>query len=190
MTDPRQPAFAGIIEAFKADGKPNPFNDAGNMSALHSLLDAWGLSREPRARRINRAGLDLIKSFEGRELTAYVDPVGILTIGYGSTGAHVKPGMTITEAQAEQLLRDDLTRFEACVEKSCPGLSDNRFAACVSLAFNIGEDSFEGSSVCRLARAGDHGAAQRSFALWNKAGGRVLAGLTRRRAAEAELYAS
>ena len=184
--DPRTPVF----EAVRKIAPPGVFNDPGNMTALHNILDALGAARQATTRQLSQRGVDLIKSFEGLELAAYKDAVGILTIGYGSTGAHVTPGLTITPAQAEKLLRDDLTRFEACVEKAVPGLSDNRFAACVSLAFNIGCSAFEGSSVCRLARAGDHGAAQRSFALWNKAGGRVLAGLTRRRAAEAELYGS
>lgn len=166
--------------------------DPDDVAVIDSALDRIGIPRdnEVGARRINARGVALIKSFEGLELTAYKDAVGILTIGYGSTGPHVKPGMKITEAQAEELLRDDLARFEACVEKAVPGLSDNRFAACVSLAFNIGCSAFEGSSICRFAKAGDHGAAQRSFALWNKAGGKVLNGLVRRRAAEAELYNS
>jgi lysozyme len=166
--------------------------DPDDVAIIDGALDRVGIapSEDEAPRQISQRGVDLIKSFEGLELTAYVDPVGVLTIGYGSTGAHVKPGMTITPNQAEKLLRDDLTRFEACVDKAVSDLSDNRFAACVSLAFNIGCDAFKGSSVCRFARAGDHGAAQRSFALWNKASGRVLPGLVRRRAAEAELYAS
>lgn len=162
--------------------------DPDDVAILDAALDRIGIAPDDGRRRINQRGIDLIKSFEGLRLEAYTDVVGIWTIGYGSTGEHVVPGMKITSAQAEELLRVDLSRFEACVEKAVPGLSDNRFAACVSLAFNIGCRAFEGSSVCRLARAGDHGAAQRSFALWNKAGGRVLAGLVRRRAAEAALY--
>ena len=181
---------AAIFDAVRQAARPGLFNDEGYVTALDNLLDAFDVPREGATRQISQRGVDLIKSFEGLELTAYKDAVGILTIGYGSTGAHVTPGLTITPAQAEKLLRDDLTRFEACVEKAVPGLSDNRFAACVSLAFNIGCSAFEGSSVCRLARAGDHGAAQRSFSLWNKAGDKVLAGLVRRRAAESELYGS
>ena len=179
---------SAIFDAVRQRAPKGVFDDPGNILALDNLLDAFGVPVERDTRQISQRGVDLIKSFEGLRLEAYKDAVGIWTIGYGSTGEHVVPGMKITEAQAEQLLRDDLTRFEACVEKAVPALSDNRFAACVSLAFNIGCDAFAGSSVCRLARAGDHGGAQRSFGLWNKAGGRVLAGLTRRRAAEAALY--
>jgi len=165
---------------------------ADDVAIYDDAADRVGIPRdgEQQIRHINQKGVDLIKSFEGLRLKAYRDAVGVLTIGYGSTGDHVFEGMVITENQAEALLKSDLSRFEKCVERAAPGLSDNRFAACVSLAFNIGCKAFEGSSVCRLARSGDHGAAQRSFGLWNKAGGKVLAGLVRRRAAEAELYGS
>lgn len=181
---------AAIFDAIRDAAPKGVFADPGNILAVDNILDALGVPREAGNRRISQRGVDLIKKFEGLELTAYRDAVGVLTIGYGSTGDHVEPGMKITAAQAERLLRDDLARFEACVDKAVPGLSDNRFAACVSLAFNIGCDAFKGSSICRLARAGDHGGAQRTFALWNKAGGKVLAGLVKRRAAEAELYGS
>jgi lysozyme len=139
-------------------------------------------------RRINKAGLDLIKSFEGLALKAYLCPARVWTIGYGSTGAHVKPGMVITEAEAERLLREDLMRFEDAVAKAAPDATDNQFAAMVSLAFNIGEAGLRKSTVLRKHLAGDHLGAASAFAMWNKGGGKVLPGLTRRRAAEAQLY--
>lgn len=139
-------------------------------------------------RRINRAGLDLVKQFEGLQLKAYLCPAKVWTIGYGSTGAHVTPGMVITEAEAERLLREDLERFEAAVAKAAPDATDNQFAAIVSLAFNIGIAGVLKSTVLRKHLAGDHVGAASAFAMWNKGGGRVLAGLVRRRAAEAQLY--
>lgn len=139
-------------------------------------------------RSINAAGLNIIKQAEGLELKAYRCPAHILTIGYGSTGPHVKEGMVITEAQAEELLRSDLRRFEDAVDKAAPGATDNQFAAMVSLAFNIGEGAFLGSSVLRKHKAGDRVGAAESFKLWNKGGGRVLPGLVKRRAAESQLY--
>lgn len=139
-------------------------------------------------RQINAAGLALLKNFEGLRLTAYRDPVGILTIGYGSTGPHVTEGLTITEAEAEALLRDDLSRFEAGVDKLAPSANENQFSAMVSLAFNIGLAGFERSTVLKRHRLGNHLGASRAFALWNKAGGRILPGLVRRREAEAKLY--
>lgn len=139
-------------------------------------------------RAINREGLELIKSFEGCKLTSYRCSANVLTIGYGSTGPHVKPGMTITQAQADELLRSDLRRFEDYVAKAAPNATDNQFAAMVSLAFNIGEGALGRSTVLRKHLAGDHAGAAAAFGMWNKAGGRVLPGLTRRRNAEAALY--
>lgn len=138
--------------------------------------------------KIGTKGLALIKRFEGLRLKAYLCPAKVWTIGYGSTGAHVKPGMEITESQAEQLLRDDLSRFEKAVSNAAPGASQDQFDAMVSLAFNIGIAGFQKSSVLRLHKAGRHTGAAESFALWNKGGGKVLAGLVRRRADEAHLY--
>lgn len=139
-------------------------------------------------RAINREGLELIKSFEGCKLTSYRCSANVLTIGYGSTGPHVKPGMTITQAQADELLRSDLRRFEDYVAKAAPNATGNQFAAMVSLAFNIGEGALGRSTVLRKHLAGDHAGAAAAFGMWNKAGGRVLPGLTRRRNAEAALY--
>ena len=139
-------------------------------------------------RSINKAGLELIKSFEGCKLKAYVCPAGVLTIGYGSTGSHVKPGMVITQDQADELLRSDLRRFEDYVDQHCKPATDNQFAALVSFAFNVGEGNLRTSTLRRLHNAGDYAGAQGQFARWNKGGGKVLAGLVRRREAEAKLY--
>lgn len=142
------------------------------------------------ARQMGAAGLELIKEFEGRKLTAYLCPAKVWTIGYGSTGPHVKPGMTITEAEADKLLQDDLDRFEACVDKAAPNATQNQFDAMVSLAFNIGTAGFERSSVLKRLLAGDKAGAADAFLMWNKAGGVALAGLTRRRQAERALFLS
>lgn len=141
-------------------------------------------------RHINHEGLELIKVFEGCELKAYRDAVGVLTIGYGSTGGHVKAGMTITRVEAEQLLREDLQRFEVGVDQRLGDteVTDNQFSAMVSLAFNIGLANFGGSSVLRRILADNVQGAADAFLMWNKAGGKELKGLTRRRAAERELF--
>ncbi len=90
-------------------------------------------------RRINSDGLRLIKQWEGLKLSSYKDVAGIWTIGYGSTGPHVKPNMKITEAQAEKLLKDDLDRFEKRVDTLVKvPLTDNQFSALVSFDFNTG----------------------------------------------------
>ena len=141
-------------------------------------------------KQIGAKGLALIKSFEGLKLTSYRCPANVWTIGYGSTGPHVKPNMTITEAQADKLLQDDLDRFEASVAKYATNARQNEFDAMVSLAFNIGTAGFERSSVLKRFLAGDKAGAAIAFLMWNKAGGTVLNGLTRRREAEKALFMS
>jgi lysozyme len=142
------------------------------------------------ARRISPAGLALIKQFEGLVLKAYKDPVGILTIGYGSTGAHVKPGMVITEAQADELLLKDVTRFEDAVRRLCPNTTQGQFDALTSFAFNLGEGALENSTLRNRHNDGDYAAAAEEFGRWIYAGkpARALPGLVKRRAAEARLY--
>lgn len=185
MTDPRTPAFTHAREVMGSLA-------ARDVALIHAALDGIGFARaeESRPREINGSGLALIKRFEGLELKAYRDPVGVLTIGYGSTGSHVKPGMVITEAQAEELLKKDLARFEAAVDKLCPIATDNQFSALVSLAFNVGEGEggLKTSTLRRKHNEGDYVGAANEFARWRFAGGRELAGLVKRRAAEAQLY--
>lgn len=141
-------------------------------------------------RRINCAGLALIKAFEGLRLAAYRCPAGVWTIGYGHTGPDVKPGQRITAAEAEALLRGDLDRFESGVERALNGVvtTENQFAAMVSLAYNIGLGGFGRSAVLRLHKAGKFTLAANALLLWVKAGGRSLPGLVRRRTAERALY--
>ncbi|MBS0644383.1 MAG: lysozyme [Acetobacteraceae bacterium] len=142
---------------------------------------------------INEAGIDLIKEFEGCKLTAYQDVKGIWTIGVGHIRG-VTQGMQITMAQADQFLRDDLAGAEAAVNRgvgSAP-TTPNQFAAMVSLCFNIGSGGFADSTVLRQHRAGHFQAAADAFLMWNKAtiNGvlQPVAGLTRRRTAEKDLY--
>jgi lysozyme len=141
-------------------------------------------------RRINAEGLALIKQWEGLRLEAYRCPAGVWTIGYGSTGAHVKPFMKITEAQAEALLKMDLDRFERAIDRliTVP-LNDNQFATLVSWAFNVGIDAVEKSTLRRLLNAGGYDAVPGQLARWNKVKGKTMRGLTNRRAAEAGLWA-
>lgn len=140
-------------------------------------------------RKINAAGLTILKRFEGCELKAYRCPAGVWTIGYGSTGKQVKPGMVISVEEAEALLRDDLSRFERAVaEAAGSGTNDNQFSAMVCLAYNIGTGAFSKSTLLKKHLAGDFDGAAQQFLRWTVAGGRVLNGLVRRRKAEADLY--
>jgi lysozyme len=137
--------------------------------------------------QINQAGLDLIKEFEGCRLDAYDDGTGVITIGWGHTPAML--GETITQAQADQMLMDDLQRFEQCVNDMVShNINPNQFAALVSFAYNLGCGSLEGSTLLSLVNAGDYDGAAAQFGKWVYAGGQVLEGLVRRRAAEANLF--
>lgn len=143
-------------------------------------------------RAINRAGLDLIKEFEGFSYVAYPDPGtgGIpYTIGWGHAGPDVKPGMKITKERAEELLIADLASACRAVESSVKvPLTDNQFAALVSFVFNCGPANFRNSTLLRRLNAGDYGCVPAELAKWNRAAGKVLPGLSRRRAAEAVLW--
>jgi lysozyme len=137
---------------------------------------------------INQDGLELIKSFEGLYLDAYLDPVDIWTIGYGHTEG-VYEGMTITEAQAEDLLREDLAEFEAAVSEAVQvDLNENQFSALVSFTFNLGPENIFDSTLLKLLNQGDFQGAADQFLIWNKAGSQELEGLTRRRKAERALF--
>jgi len=143
---------------------------------------------------INKATIDLVKDFEGCKLTAYRDPIGVWTIGYGTTaraGLGIIPtaGMTITQAEADQLLADGLNKFADQIRPMInAGLNDNQFGASVSLAYNIGVHAYSTSSALKHINAGDYDKAANAILLWNKAGGKVLKGLVRRREAERKLF--
>ena len=133
-------------------------------------------------------GIALITEFEGFREKAYQDVVGVWTIGYGFT-LGVRPGDAITKAQAKARLARELDGYEAAVTRACTNEpNQNEFDALVCFAFNVGAAGMAKSSVIKAHNRGDHQAAARAFSLWNKAGGKVWPGLTRRRAAEAALY--
>ena len=144
--------------------------------------------------KVNKAGIDLIKEFEGLRLEAYKCPAGVWTIGYGTTasaGVGIKPeaGMAITEAEAEWYLEQAVAKFAAGVEAVITApVDENEFAAMVSLAYNIGMTGYRKSSCLRHFNSGEKAKAAAAIKLWNKAGGKVLAGLVRRREAEVALF--
>lgn len=141
--------------------------------------------------KTNQAGIDLIKSFEGLRLNAYKDAVGVNTIGYGTTrinGLPVSIGESITPQQAEDYLRIDLNKFETDVSNLVRvKLTDNQFAALVSFTYNLGAGNLAKSTLLRRLNSGDYNVGS-EFLKWNKAGGRILQGLVRRRAAEKKLF--
>lgn len=156
------------------------------------------------SRRIGPAGIALIKQFEGCArlrpdglVEAYPDPgTGGLpwTIGWGATGQDrfsggmIRPGTRWTQAQCDERLAEDLARYAAEVAEAIGGVltTQSQFDALVSFHYNTG--AIGRATLTKRHMAGDHSGAAREFARWNRAGGQVLKGLTRRRAAEAELY--
>jgi lysozyme len=164
--------------------------DVPHVEAIDSLADMLGIPRD-NGRTMSPAGVRRLKAHEGVVLKAYPDPATKAdpwTIGVGHTGPDVHKGLIITEAQADELLRKDLTRFEAKVNKLAPKTTQAQFDAMVSLAFNIGEDNFASSTLLRLHNAGDYAGAAAQFGRWNRAANRVMPGLTTRRADEARTY--
>ena len=135
-------------------------------------------------------GIALIKEFEGLRLRAYKCPGGVWTIGYGHT-AGVKAGMVITEAQAEDFLKEDLFSCENAVNNQKLSINQNQFDALVSLIYNIGIGNFQKSTLLRKARVNPNdNSIMDEFLKWVYSKGRVLPGLQRRRIREMKLYFS
>jgi lysozyme len=140
-------------------------------------------------------GLALIKEFEGCELKAYRDAVGIWTVGFGHTAAAGAPapkaGMTIMAAEAEEILKRDLAKYEkaVCGAVKVP-LTQEQFDALVSFTFNVGPANLRISTLLKKLNARDYAAVPEQLKRWNKAGKKVLKGLTRRREAEGFLWST
>ena len=139
-------------------------------------------------RRINQAGVAIVKEHEGCRLTSYLCPAGIWTIGYGST-REVTAGMTITQDQADGRLLLDLAGAGQAVASFVKViLTDNQFSALVSFVFNVGSGHFAKSTLLEKLNAGNYAAVPDELNKWRRGGGKVLDGLVVRRAAEGELF--
>ena len=143
--------------------------------------------------KLSQRGIDLIKQFEGYSSKAYPDPAtggAPWTIGYGTTKG-VKLGMVITAEQAEKMLRDDVAKFESGVSALLKvPTTQGQFDAMVSLAYNIGLGNFGKSTLLRKHNEKCYSCAAGQFPAWNRAAGKVMNGLTRRRNAERDVYMS
>ena len=138
-------------------------------------------------------GINLISSFEGCELKAYLCPAKVWTIGFGTTvypnGVKVKKGDSCTLDQAKQFKAHDLKRFEKTVDDLVQvPLTQNQFDSLVSITYNIGPGAFETSTLLKKLNTGDYQGAADQFTVWNKGGGKVLQGLVNRRAKEKEVF--
>lgn len=174
VTDLR--AEEGQTAAGAAPGQPEASGQASPQSAA--------------ALRTSPKGIALIKEFEGCRLNAYLCAAGVPTIGYGHT-AGVALGMTITLAQAEAFLREDLRKFEKGVSEALTRpVTQSQFDALVSFSYNLGVGALKKSTLLRLLNQGRTEEAAGEFLKWNRAGGKVLTGLTRRRQKEKELFLS
>lgn len=135
-------------------------------------------------------GIELIKKFEGCRTEAYLCPANVWTIGYGHTKT-AKPGLRITLAQAEGLLKRDLEAFEKYVDNAVKvPVTQTQFDALVSFTFNVGTGALFQSTLLRKLNSRDYSGAANEFPRWVYAGGRKLLGLQRRRAAERALFLS
>jgi len=201
MSAVRKPIFDAVRATV-----PNVWANPLNIQALDNLLDAFGVPRQDAGRTTSAKGIELIHSFEGYafaladgSVRAYPDPATggkPWTIGWGSTsdenGRPIEPGTIWTRERADARFRQHLGEFEAQVSKALgsSATTQGQFDAMVSLAYNVGVGNFSSSTLLRKHKAGDYAGAKAEFARWNRAGGKVMAGLTRRRAAEAALYAT
>lgn len=137
---------------------------------------------------MNQAAIDIVKRFEGCRLNAYLDAVGIPTIGFGHCHG-VKMGDTITQEEADELLHGDLLIAESAVNRLVKVyINENEKAALTSFVFNLGEGNLAKSTMLKLLNQMRYDLAASEFPKWVKAGGVVLQGLVKRREAERQLF--
>ena len=138
--------------------------------------------------KISEEGLALIKKFEGCELEAYQCAAGIWTIAYGRI-KEVKEGNTCTQEQAEAWLDEELHEYESYINDMVEvSLLQNQFDALVAWVYNLGPSNLKSSTLLNVLNAGEYKNVPEQIKRWNKAGGKVLEGLIRRREAEALLF--
>lgn len=177
--------FGGRLTQAQVDAA-NQVIATASATAVASMLGVQGM-------RTSQQGIDLICGFEGYRSLAYDDGVGVWTIGYGTTrypsGKKVAKGDVITPAQAREYMAHDLASFEAAVNQLVKvPLKQNQFDALVSLTYNIGINAFKNSTLLSKLNSGDFSGAAAQFLLWNKAGGKVMQGLVRRREGERRVF--
>lgn len=138
--------------------------------------------------KLSESGLSFIKAREGLRLVSYQDQGGVWTIGYGST-VDVEPGERITEVEAGERLKEDVRHAENCVNQlvTVP-LAEHEFDALVSFVFNVGCHAFRKSTLLRRLNGGEHDAVPSELGRWDKVNGEVVAGLTKRRKLEGDLW--
>jgi len=138
--------------------------------------------------KCSQEGLALIKKFEGCRLKAYRCSANVLTIGYGHTGG-VKEDDTITQPEADKLLENDIAKFEEYVSDNViVELKQYQFDALVAWTFNLGVGNLRSSTMLKKLNESDYDSVPSEMKRWNKAAGKTLDGLIRRRKAEGLLF--
>lgn len=166
------------------------------MNILKKVLNIFKTSKQISKQinnlKISDKGINFISNFEGKRYKMYKDAAGLPTIGIGHL---IKPNekelltKTLTENEVNELFRNDLKGFENAVNNSVKvSLNQNQYDALVSFSFNVGIGSFQGSTLLKLLNAGKYSEAAEQFQRWNKAGGKPIYGLTRRRNEEKQLF--
>jgi len=159
-----------------------------NLKKLSSIIEKLLQQKRNSSMNISQEGLSLIKKFEGCELEAYKCAAGVLTIGYGSTKG-VKEGDTITQEEADKLLLHEMEEYEGYINNNVTvDLKQNEFDALVSWVFNLGPANLKASTMLKVLNNKEYDDVPAQIKRWNKAGGKVLQGLIRRREAEALLF--
>ena len=139
--------------------------------------------------KTSQEGIELIKKFEGCRLETYLCSANVLTIGYGHTGSDVAEGQEISQECAEQILKEDLEEFELYVNTLVDAeLNQSQFDALVAWTFNLGPSNLKTSTLLKRLNENNFDDVPYQIKRWNKAGGKVLDGLVRRREAEALLF--
>ena len=183
---------AALFDAIRPFAPAHSFSQ-DDVKAIDALADRWGLPRLSGEYGWLPHALALIKQFEGCRLTAYPDPGtggDPWTIGWGAIGPGIKRGVTWTQDEADARLAKDVERFGDGVTAALGAAptTDRQRGALVSFTYNVGVQALRESTLLRLHKEGKYKEAALQFSRWNKAAGKVLLGLTRRRIAEADVY--
>ena len=159
-----------------------------NLKKLLSIIGQLLQIQRTKNMNISQEGLGLIKKFEGCELEAYVCAAGVWTIGYGST-KEVKEGDKISQEEADKLLLHEMDEYEGYITDNVTvDLKQNQFDSLVSWVFNLGPTNLKASTMLKVLNLGNFEGVPEQMKRWNKANGKTLDGLIRRREAEALLF--
>ena len=158
------------------------------MRLFRSILEHLTPATKETSMEISQEGLSLIKKFEGCKLQSYKCAAGVWTIGYGSTNG-IEEGMEISQERADMLLLEDVEVFEKAVNELVEvPLEQNQFDSLISWTFNLGPTNLKNSTLLKVLNNKNYDEVPTQIKRWNKAGGKVLQGLIRRREAEALLF--